>query len=67
MKYDFKCEKCNHVWEANKKLREPNPDCPKCGAHNAFVEIVITKANPIKFNGNGFYCTDYKTKKERSD
>ena len=32
-RYDFKCSKCGHVFEATKKMSEPCPPCPKVCDH----------------------------------
>jgi putative FmdB family regulatory protein len=37
-RYDFKCEKCGHLFEATKKMSEPNPPCPKVCDHGPHGE-----------------------------
>lgn len=54
--FDFKCEQCEHKQEhfvdSNDTL-----ECPKCQSQNY-------KKTPgvggFKFNGGGYYCTDFK-------
>lgn len=30
--YDFKCNKCSHVFEQFRKFSDKEPECEKCGA-----------------------------------
>lgn len=49
MKYDAKCNKCAHVFEYERSIKEsvtPTPPCPKCASTE--TEKVIT------LNGGGF-------------
>jgi len=41
---------------------EHTPTCPNCGSEN--VKKVFSAGAGILFKGNGFYCTDYKNKKD---
>ena len=42
-RYDFKCESCGHVFEAVKKMSEPNPPCPNV-VEEPFLETGHTVA-----------------------
>ena len=55
-KYDVECKKCGE-FEIEKKMTEELPKCPKC---DGSLEQVFNYAPPVKFNGTGFYETDYK-------
>lgn len=39
-KYDFRCEKCGHLFERTQKMADPNPPCPQNVPESA------TKADP---------------------
>ena len=57
--YEYRCTKCNHVFERIQKFSDPpQTECPKCGG---LVEQVIS-APAIQFKGTGFYITDYAKK-----
>jgi len=59
---DLQCEDCKKVFEV--LIREiddrPKQVCPKCSSGNITQKIGTPT---IKFNGSGFYETDYKNKK----
>ncbi|HEB74575.1 MAG TPA: zinc ribbon domain-containing protein, partial [Candidatus Desulfofervidus auxilii] len=38
--YDYRCEDCNHVFEAMHGIDEPPPTCPNCGSK--WVKKIIT-------------------------
>ncbi|MBU1027064.1 MAG: zinc ribbon domain-containing protein [Candidatus Margulisbacteria bacterium] len=57
--YDYKCTKCNHIFEVKQRITEkPLKECPKCGGK---VNRLISAAG-IVFKGSGFHVTDYKKK-----
>ena len=57
--YEYRCTKCNHVFEKIQKFSDPHvSECPKCGAP---VEQVIS-APAVQFKGAGWYVTDYAKK-----
>lgn len=67
--FDFKCEKCDHVYEKMIRLTTDKPECPECGdvkhqdkraGFNGFVRIENPDApkNDMqlsKYLGNGQY------------
>ena len=58
-KYDYECSKCG-VMELEKKMSDKEITiCPKCSRP---IARTWTYAPPDKFNGTGFYETDYKGK-----
>lgn len=57
-KYDYKCKKCGDM-ELEKKMAAEDPKkCPDCGGTD--FSRIWDYAPPVKFNGTGFYETDYK-------
>ncbi len=61
--YEYRCTKCNHVFEKIQKFSDPHvTECPKCGAA---VEQVIS-APAVQFKGAGWYVTDYAKKSSKS-
>lgn len=43
-RYDFKCEKCEHIWEDTipaSQVKDYAPECPECGSN--FTKMVWTK------------------------
>ena len=64
--YQYKCENCNYEFEkfqqiTNNSLRK----CPNC--KKLKLKRLIGKGSGIIFKGSGFYCNDYKKKKEKKD
>lgn len=56
-RYDYKCTKCDHVFEVRHGMTEhPEVKCPECGseAHR------VIGTSGIKFSGSGFYNTDQR-------
>lgn len=59
--YEYKCNKCSIIFEDSNTISNcnaPKP-CPKCGDYSN--RILSTCSS--HFKGNGFYETDYKSKK----
>ncbi|MFH1577053.1 MAG: zinc ribbon domain-containing protein [Candidatus Margulisiibacteriota bacterium] len=58
--YDYKCSKCDHIFEVQQRItEEPLKHCPKCQGH---IKRIISAAGII-FKGSGFHVTDYGKKK----
>jgi putative FmdB family regulatory protein len=60
--FDFECKICSNQFERlinNTEL----PSCPKCGG---LVEKKISSTSNFIFKGGGYYCTDFKGKKNGS-
>lgn len=59
--YEYKCKKCGITFELFQKMSDdPIKICPECGGE--VKRLIGTGLRPI-FKGNGFYETDYKSKK----
>jgi putative FmdB family regulatory protein len=57
--YEYKCSKCNSVFEVIQKVAEPPlKKCIKCG--EAVTKTISAPA--IQFKGSGWYITDYAKK-----
>ena len=56
--YEYKCRKCGHSFEERQRITDPKlTKCPKCGGE---MVRLFSKGVSLKFNGSGFYSTDYK-------
>lgn len=56
--YPYKCQDCDHQFEALQKMSEPLlVDCPECG--NSSLRKQLTAA-AFKLKGTGWYETDFK-------
>ena len=58
--YSFKCNECNQVVELLQNFQDSNPICNSCDGQNEMKRLISNIGKP-KFNGSGFYETDYKT------
>jgi len=57
--YDYRCEKCDHVFEEFHGMTEdPEIKCPLC---DSVSKKMIGGGLGIIFKGSGFYVTDNKT------
>lgn len=57
--YEYRCTKCNHVFEKIQKFSDsPVTVCSECGG---LVEQLVS-APAIQFKGAGWYVTDYAKK-----
>ncbi|RLS52593.1 MAG: zinc ribbon domain-containing protein [Planctomycetota bacterium] len=58
--YDYKCKKCDHVWDEFQSIKAPpTRKCPACKKLGA--ERQISTGAGILFKGSGFYLTDYRS------
>ena len=57
--FDYKCPSCGHTHEALRKHSDPAPACPKCGED---TERQVSKPAEPRFEGSGFYATDFAHK-----
>lgn len=55
--YEYKCPKCNHVFEKNQKVNDPKPPCPKCSAQD--VEKLLGTGGNFHLKGGGWYKDGY--------
>jgi len=57
--YEYRCEKCNHEFEAFQTISEPPVEkCPVCSGK---VRRIISGGAGFLFKGSGFYITDYRS------
>ena len=59
--YTFECKKCKKTMDRIQKFDEPNPVC-NCITEGASMNRLMPMTGKPKFNGSGFYVTDYKEK-----
>lgn len=58
--YDYRCSKCDHVWELFQSIKAaPEKKCPSCGKLAA--KRLISAGGGVLFKGSGFYQTDYRS------
>lgn len=58
--YEYKCSRCDFLFERLAKMNEKlplRPRCPRCGR---FYGERIPSLTQVRFKGSGFYATDYK-------
>lgn len=56
--YTYECQSCKDVTEEVQGIKEDAlTDCKKCNSVNSLTKIL--QASSIRFNGTGFYETDY--------
>ena len=58
MQYEYTCEACNHLWEAEQKITAPPiKDCPKCEQPKA--KRLISGGTGFQLIGNGWFRDGY--------
>lgn len=63
--YEYKCENCQHTFEAFQSIKdEPLKKCPNCGKNK--LKKLISGGAGLIFKGSGFYLTDYKNKSSKT-
>ncbi len=63
--YSYRCTKCSHEFEEFQSITaSPITFCPEC---EGLVERIITGGAGLIFKGSGFYITDYRNEKYKSD
>ena len=62
--YEYKCNKCDRTFEKLQSINaEPLKECVYCTG-----EVVkLISASSFQFKGSGWYITDYKNKKTKTD
>ncbi|MFP4527629.1 MAG: FmdB family zinc ribbon protein [Candidatus Kapaibacterium sp.] len=66
--YEYQCKKCGKVFEYMQKMSDeplktcPEDVCSRNGDGHGEVVRLISKNVGLKFNGSGFYLTDYARK-----
>ncbi|MCK5056807.1 MAG: zinc ribbon domain-containing protein [Candidatus Aminicenantes bacterium] len=62
--YEYECKKCHKTFDVLQKIdAEPLEKCIHC---NGKVEKLISVSS-FQFKGSGWYVTDYKNKKGKTD
>jgi putative FmdB family regulatory protein len=63
--YQYQCLGCSYEFEEFQQItEEPLTECPKCKSK---VERIITGGAGLLFKGTGFYITDYRSERYKSD
>lgn len=57
--YDFKCKTCGKVFEASKRMSEPNVPC-ECGGA---TDVHYARVPPAHFQGGGWAKDNYASVK----
>jgi putative FmdB family regulatory protein len=62
--YEYECGKCAHRFELRRRFGEDgDATCPVCSGQSRRVFCPV----PIVFKGSGFYVTDYRKDKDKSE
>jgi putative FmdB family regulatory protein len=57
--YDFKCSKCQYIFERFKPINSSSREiCPKCGGR---AVRMLSCGTGLIFKGSGFYTTDHRS------
>ena len=59
MIYDYKCNHCDHKFEAMHKVSEKCDKCPNCEGHD-ITKLISTP--PLMFKGDGFHSAGFHSK-----
>ncbi|MCU7795704.1 MAG: zinc ribbon domain-containing protein [Candidatus Thiodiazotropha sp. (ex Notomyrtea botanica)] len=63
--YEYRCESCGHELEALQKMSDPLlTECPEC--KQASLKKALTAAG-FRLKGSGWYETDFKGGKKKSE
>lgn len=62
--YDYECPKCDTQFEKFHGINEKGKKCPRCGTKS---KRLIGAGGGVIFKGEGFYTTDYRSKKYIED
>jgi putative FmdB family regulatory protein len=54
--YEYRCTRCQHIFDRYQAVGEAAPECPVCGSPS---RKVFTSVGLI-FKGSGFHTTDYR-------
>ena len=59
--YDYRCEKCSHVFEVFQKMSDPKLDICSENGCGGQVKRLLGAGSGVIFKGSGFYQTDYRS------
>lgn len=63
--YEYECKSCGYAFEKSQSMADsPLKKCPKCSKP---VRRLIGSGSGIIFKGAGFYATDYRKGKPKSE
>lgn len=63
--YHYRCGECAHEFDQFQSIMDDAlTDCPEC---NGRIVRVISGGSGVLFKGSGFYQTDYRNQKYKSD
>lgn len=63
--YEYQCNECEHKLEVIQKISEdPLKECPECG--DVSLRKLVSAVS-FRLKGTGWYETDFKDKKPKSD
>ncbi len=54
--YEYRCTRCDHVFDRVQNVGDPAPSCPECGSPTRKVYSSVG----LIFKGSGFHTTDYR-------
>tara|TARA_Y100000814_G_scaffold91161_1_gene62323 strand:- start:423 stop:668 length:246 start_codon:yes stop_codon:yes gene_type:complete len=57
--YSYKCNQCKKIIELLQGFEDSSPLC-SCSSGKFVMERLVSEIGRPKFNGSGFYETDYK-------
>ncbi len=57
--YEYRCERCQHVFEQMVRMSDPNPPCPECTAQEVRK---LVSASSFVLKGGGWYKDHYGLK-----
>ena len=63
--YEYRCSACNNLFEVFQSIKaDPIDSCPDCGGK---AKKLLSAGAGLIFKGSGFYITDYKNNKNKTD
>ncbi len=65
--YPYKCPQCGHGFDVFQKITDPpTAVCPQC-SHSETERQIAGGCAVFRFQGSGFYLTDYKNKPKSAE
>ena len=66
--YDYICQTCDKRFDYFQSMSSPSlRSNPACEDKNCQVKRIVSGGSGLIFKGSGFYLTDYKNKKNKSN
>lgn len=59
--YDYRCEKCSHVFEVFQKMDDAKLEVCIIEGCDGAVKRLLGTGSGVIFKGSGFYQTDYRS------